>query len=167
MVMMGKAKTVTGLASSMRKANPSRPSKCISPMARNSSAKANLMGSPVQNDGQSTPSPIFVGDIDSRSSAMISSYGSMEPLLVQELSVDNRGHGEQKDRYHHDDPADQRDRALENIPLGISIDERERGEQCHEGSGQRDGAEELTELSGEDFQTEQLEQKQKVPLGLR
>jgi hypothetical protein len=53
-----------------------------------------LMGSPVQQAGQRTPSPIDVGDIDSRSSAIVDSYGGAVPRLIKKLSVYDRRDGE-------------------------------------------------------------------------
>jgi hypothetical protein len=50
-----------------------------------------------------------------------------------------------------DDPTDQGDRSLENIPLRIPIEERERREHGHKGAGQRNRAQELPELPGENL----------------
>src|SRR5690348_8949507 len=122
--MIGRAKTGTGLASSMIKASPILPSKCIRSIARKTSTNANLTGSPVQKAGQRTPSPIFVGDMDSRSSVIRALCGLPAPRAVQELAIDDGRHGEQSDGHHHDDPADESDRALENIALRIFVDER-------------------------------------------
>ncbi len=70
--MIGRAKTVTGLANSIRKASPSLFSKCIKSMAMNTMAKASLIGRAVQKADQSTPRPIFVGERESRSSLITS-----------------------------------------------------------------------------------------------
>src|SRR6188474_1391879 len=162
-VMIGTANTVTGLANSIRKPSPSRFSKCIRSIAKKTSTKASLIGRPVQKADQSTPRPIFVGDT-SRSS-LIASCDRLAPILIQKLAVDDCGHRKQQNRHHHDDPADQSDRTLENVPFGIAVDERQRRQQGHERAGQGDGAEELAELTGKDFQPQKLEQEEKIPFG--
>src|SRR5512147_2181274 len=157
--IVGSAKIVTGLASSMRNASPMRPSNCMMPIARNTNTNASLIGSAVQKAGQRTPSPIFVGDMDSRSSVMISTGGQAAPRLIQKLSVNNRRNREQEDRDHHDDPADQGDRTLEDVPLRIFINKGQRSQQGHERTGQGDRTQELTKLTGENLQPQQLEQE--------
>src|SRR6476659_477089 len=164
-VMTGTAKTVTGLANNIRKPSPRRFSKCIKSMAKKTSTKASLIGRPVQKADQSTPRPIFVGD-KSRSS-LIASCDQLAPILVQKLAVDDGGHRKQQNRHHHDNPADQGDRTLENVPFGIAVDKGQRRQQGHERTGQGDGPEELAELTGKDFQPQQLEQEEKIPFGLR
>src|SRR6185312_12371153 len=158
-MMMGAAKTVTGLANSIKNARPNLPSKCTNPIVMARTANTALMGMPVQQAGHRIPKPIFVGDIDSRSSAMTKRV----PGSVEKFSVNHRCNGEQDDDHHDRNPADEGDRPLENIPLGIFVDERERDEQCHEGDRQRHGTQKLTELTGEQFQPEQLEVKEKIP----
>src|SRR6478672_12140761 len=115
-VIIGTANTVTGLANTIKKPSPSRFSKCIRSMAKKTSTKASLIGRAVQKAGQSTPRPIFVGD-KSRSS-LIASCGRLAPILIQKLAVDDCGHCKQQNRHHHNNPANQGDRTLENVPLG-------------------------------------------------
>jgi len=62
-VIVGRANTVTGLARSIKNARKILVSKCTIPSARKTTAKASLIGNPVQNAGQRMPSPSFEGDI--------------------------------------------------------------------------------------------------------
>ena len=65
MVIVGRANTVTGLARSIKNARASLVSKCMIPNARKSTAKASLIGKPVQKAGQRMPNPSLVGDMGS------------------------------------------------------------------------------------------------------
>src|SRR5687767_8111011 len=153
MEMIGRAKTVTELANSIKKASPNLFSKCITSMARKTSTNASLIGRPVQNAGHSTPRQIFVGEKDSRSS-LITSWPRLAPRSIQEFPVDDCGYREQENRHHHDNPADEGDRTLENVPLGIPVNKRQRRQKHHEGAGQGDGAEELAEFARKHFQSQ-------------
>ena len=64
-VIVGRANTVTELARSIKNASVILVSKCTIPNARKSTAKASLIGKPVQKAGQRMPNPSFVGDRES------------------------------------------------------------------------------------------------------
>jgi hypothetical protein len=61
MVIVGSANTVTGLARSIKKARAILFSKSTIPNARKSTARASLIGKPVQKAGQRIPNPSFMG----------------------------------------------------------------------------------------------------------
>jgi hypothetical protein len=63
MVIVGSANTVTGLARSIKNASAILDSKSTIPNARKSTARASLIGKPVQQAGQRIPNPSFVGDM--------------------------------------------------------------------------------------------------------
>src|SRR5262249_48422383 len=165
---IGRANTVTGLANTMTNPSAILASKLIRSMAMKRSAKASLIGNPVQKVNQRSCNASFTGEGDSWS---VIPYIRRAParlsLLIQKLAVDDGGHRENKDRSHHDDPSDQRNRTLEDVPLRVAIDKGQRSQKRHKGSWQCDCAQELPELAGKNFQPQHLKEEQEVPFGLR
>ena len=75
-------------------------------------------------------------DADGRRLFAAVEWSMSDKLLVQKLSIDNGRDREKQDRNREHHPSDQGKRALENIPLGVAVEEGQQHQHGPKEAGQ-------------------------------